>query len=152
MQSDTIGKSKAGVPIPIYRELAAELQAAQAKIVQLQQQNDRLTRHNQALQEELQAILTAHSHTHSAILAAQERLTSLFPPPQTKEEQEIVIDTPEDIRPAAVVTQTVAPSAPQVTLTESVPLNRSWLLLLVTVIVLVSFGAGYFLIRAGQRR
>ncbi|MCS6959023.1 MAG: hypothetical protein RMK91_03135 [Pseudanabaenaceae cyanobacterium SKYGB_i_bin29] len=150
MQSDTVGKSKAGVPIPIYRELAAELQAAQAKIVQLQQQNDRLTRQNQALQEELQAILSAHNQTHMVVLAAQDRLNSLFPPPQTGEEQEIVIDPETEVPPEAVVAQTVAPTP--VPMTESVPLNRTWLILLVAGILIVSFGAGYFLIKAGQKR
>jgi predicted nuclease with TOPRIM domain len=157
MQSDTTSTSKAAVPIPVYRELAAELQAAQAKIIQLQNQNDRLVKENKILAEELEnlfnaynqsqeTIKEAHEQSQSIINTSQERLRTLFQPPKTKEQQEIVVDESQITRP------TIESAAVPPEMTETAPLNRSWMTLLICMIVLISFSAGYFLIKASQKR
>lgn len=157
MQSETIGTSKAAVPIPVYRELAAELQAAQAKIIQLQHQNDRLAQENKVLAEELENVFNAHyqsqktireaqEQSRSLINASQERVKTLFQPPQTQEQQEVVVDESQINRP------TIESASPSPGLTESAPLNRGWFTLLICVIVIISFGAGYLLIKASQQR
>ena len=47
---------QASVPVTVYRELAAELQSAQAKLSFFQLQNEQLTRQNQMLLQEFEAI------------------------------------------------------------------------------------------------
>ncbi|OIP71020.1 MAG: hypothetical protein AUK48_13020 [Oscillatoriales cyanobacterium CG2_30_44_21] len=47
---------QASVPVTVYRELAAELQSTQAKLSFFQLQNDQLTRQNQMLLQEFEAI------------------------------------------------------------------------------------------------
>jgi len=47
---------QASVPVTVYRELAAELQSAQAKLSFFQLQNDQLTKQNQMLLQEFEAI------------------------------------------------------------------------------------------------
>ncbi|PLS69652.1 MAG: hypothetical protein CV045_00820 [Cyanobacteria bacterium M5B4] len=167
MQSDTIGTSKAAVPIPVYRELAAELQAAQAKIIQLQSQNDRLAKQNQVLTAEIQTIINAHHQSQAIIREAQElnqatinqaqeqsyttinqaqaKIEALFQTPKPKEQEEVVIDESQ------IAHRTVEPASMPGEMTETAPLNRGWLVLLISVIVIISFGAGYLIIKASQR-
>ncbi|PZU98296.1 MAG: hypothetical protein DCE90_04030 [Pseudanabaena sp.] len=63
MQANPVLKStlpqsgyQASVPVTVYRELAAELQSAQAKLSFFQLQNEQLTRQNQMLLQEFEAI------------------------------------------------------------------------------------------------
>ncbi len=149
MQSDTTSTSKAAVPIPVYRELAAELQAAQAKIIQLQNQNDRLVKENKLLTEEFETIFNAYSQSQKTIKESQERLRALFQPSKVNEQEEVVIDESEIARHRVETVQsaTVPPE-----MTETAPLNRSWMTVLICVIVIISFGAGYLLIKASQQR
>ncbi|MCP2730863.1 hypothetical protein [Limnofasciculus baicalensis] len=60
------------VPISVYRELAAELQAAQAMLDSLNSQNQQLVKQNQQLRQEVEKVLNA---THNL----QQVVTS-FPP------------------------------------------------------------------------
>lgn len=50
---------QASVPVTVYRELAAELQSTQAKLSFFQLQNEQLTRQNQMLLQEFEAIAQA---------------------------------------------------------------------------------------------
>ncbi len=168
MQSDTIGTSKAAVPIPVYRELAAELQAAQAKIIQLQNQNDRLTKQNQILIDALETIVNAHNQSQDRISAqlqaiiqaqtdsreqvrsAQERLQALLQPPQSHEQREVVIDEAEIASHRVEAVETIESSSVLPEITDTAPLNRGWLILLICAIVIISFGAGYLLITANR--
>ncbi|MEE3718209.1 hypothetical protein V2H45_15835 [Tumidithrix elongata RA019] len=63
MQANPVSKSQssqssyqASVPISVYRELAAELQRTQGKLSSAQLQNDQLSKHNQLLIKEFEAI------------------------------------------------------------------------------------------------
>ncbi len=59
---------QASVPVTVYRELAAELQSAQAKLSFFQLQNEQLTRQNQMLLQEFEAIAQSTDRV-KAILA-----------------------------------------------------------------------------------
>lgn len=59
---------QASVPVTVYRELAAELQSTQAKLSFFQLQNDQLTKQNQMLLQEFEAIAQSTDRVQ-AILA-----------------------------------------------------------------------------------
>ncbi|MEL6167037.1 MAG: hypothetical protein AAFR37_26060, partial [Cyanobacteria bacterium J06628_3] len=56
----------ASVPLSVYRELAAELQATQAAIHQLNQQNEHLAQENHVLRQEIAKTVNAVIHLQNA--------------------------------------------------------------------------------------
>lgn len=58
---------QASVPVTVYRELAAELQTAQAKLSFFQLQNEQLTKQNQMLLQEFEAIAQATDRVQSIL-------------------------------------------------------------------------------------
>lgn len=70
------------VPISVYRELAAELQAAQAMMESLNAQNQHLARQNQQLREEIEKVVQSHLHLHQ--LAASFQPIGRVEPPQAQ--------------------------------------------------------------------
>lgn len=57
----------ASVPLSVYRELAAELQAAQVAIHQLNQQNEHLAQENQVLRQKIAKTVNAVLHLQNAV-------------------------------------------------------------------------------------
>jgi len=57
----------ASVPLSVYRELAAELQATQAAIHQLNQQNEHLAQENHVLRQEIAKTVNAVIHLQNAV-------------------------------------------------------------------------------------
>lgn len=57
----------ASVPLSVYRELAAELQATQATIYQLNQQNEHLAQENNLLRQEIAKTINAVMHLQNAV-------------------------------------------------------------------------------------
>jgi len=57
----------ASVPLSVYRELAAELQATQAAIHQLNQQNEHLAQENNVLRQEIAKTVNAVMHLQNAV-------------------------------------------------------------------------------------
>lgn len=57
----------ASVPLSVYRELAAELQATQAAIHQLNQQNEHLAQENHVLRQEIAKTVNAVMHLQNAV-------------------------------------------------------------------------------------
>ena len=58
---------QASVPVTVYRELAAELQSTQAKLSFFQLQNDQLTKQNQMLLQEFEAIAQSTDRVQSIL-------------------------------------------------------------------------------------
>jgi len=58
---------QASVPVTVYRELAAELQSTQAKLSFFQLQNEQLTKQNQMLLQEFEAIAQATDRVQSIL-------------------------------------------------------------------------------------
>ena len=63
----TISGYQASVPVTVYRELAAELQSSQAKLSFFQLQNDQLTKQNQMLLQEFEAIAQSTDRVQSML-------------------------------------------------------------------------------------
>jgi len=61
------GYQASSVPVTVYRELAAELQLAQAKLSFFQLQNDQLTKQNQMLLQEFEAIAQSTERVQSIL-------------------------------------------------------------------------------------
>lgn len=81
------------VPISVYRELAAELQAAQAMLDSLNSQNQQLVKQNQQLRQEVEKVLHA---THNL----QQVVTSL--PPVTGYPQGVPLENEGSFRQPAM--------------------------------------------------
>ncbi len=72
MQANTVLKPttsgyQASVPVTVYRELAAELQSSQAKLSFFQLQNEQLTKQNQMLLQEFEAIAQSTDRVQSIL-------------------------------------------------------------------------------------
>jgi hypothetical protein len=61
---NTANSSAASVPISVYRQLAAELQATQAMLDSVQLKNDQLTQQNQQLRDEIGQVAAAAQKLH----------------------------------------------------------------------------------------
>lgn len=68
------------VPIPVYRELAAELQATKAMLESLNAQNQALTRQNALLKQEVQTIVQSALNLQQ-VIAPQNSVQRFDPPP-----------------------------------------------------------------------
>jgi TolA-binding protein len=60
-------KYSASVPISVYRELAAELQAAQTTIDSLRSQNQQLVKQNQQLQQQVEKVVHSAQHLQQIV-------------------------------------------------------------------------------------
>lgn len=68
------------VPISVYRELAAELQAAQKMMDSLNAQNQHLARQNQQLRQEIEKVIQSHAHLQQVVAASQSGSRTEVPP------------------------------------------------------------------------
>lgn len=60
-------KYSASVPISVYRELAAELQAAQTTVDSLKSQNQQLVKQNQQLQQQVEKVVHSAQHLQQIV-------------------------------------------------------------------------------------
>ncbi|MBE9100096.1 hypothetical protein [Vacuolonema iberomarrocanum] len=154
------------VPLKVYRELAAELQATKALLDSVNTQNQYMTRQNQQLRQEVDRLvqssltlqqLVQSGQNHAAAsdiarqqaeaVAAQLRPTRANPtapsaPPRTQSP-----DNKDDKDNTPLFTEeSVAPFAPE---TESSPREISgiWLWLTVFVIIVTAFVAGFVVVK-----
>lgn len=151
------------VPISVYRELAAELQATRGMVDALNQKNQQLDRENQVLRQEMQrvvqSVLTLQPwvEANRADLPAQPRPQSNGHRPTWEETAAATaiaskLRTPVDPNPT--------PSSPEqqftevpVTPTKATPTKPTggmgglWLTLTILVIIASAFGAGFLIMR-----
>lgn len=181
------------VPITLYREVTAELQASKAMLNSLKTQNQQLVQQNQHLHRELENLTQAAIQMQQAINTAQKanntglpqipipdipKFNSLSTPANFTEVESSVGTTPISSNPvqnkSRVKNTTQAPSptlpetqpfsreVPEQLFTEqsesenrlrSTPgtqrsdLNGFWLVLSIILIVVIAFGAGYWIVR-----
>ncbi len=132
------------VPVSVYRELAAELQAAKALSASLKAQNQQLLRQNQQLQQELNKAID------SVLYWRNTQKTPHRPFPETQSANR----TPEGALPIFPKTA----KFPEITETEQGRYRRQlpervteisgWSLAIAIVLIMVTaFGAGYFMMR-----
>ncbi|MBV6625425.1 MAG: hypothetical protein KI793_21275 [Rivularia sp. (in: Bacteria)] len=68
----------ASVPLSVYRELAAELQMAQAAIHQLNQQNEYLAQENHVLRQEIAKTVNAVLHLQNAVNSSSSSTEAVY--------------------------------------------------------------------------
>ncbi|MBW4466964.1 MAG: hypothetical protein KME07_16190 [Pegethrix bostrychoides GSE-TBD4-15B] len=137
------------VPISVYRELAAELQATRAMIEAINGKNQQLERENQQVRQEMQRLalsLQPWIQNQPSFVPAQ---TGGAPPTwqETASASAVAASLrPNEPRPDWVAEQ---PVLPQVA-TEAAKagrMNSLWLILMVMAIIVTAFGAGFLIMR-----
>jgi hypothetical protein len=158
------------VPISVYRELAAELQATRAMVDSLNAKNQDLTLHNQRLRQEIQRFVQSAMHLKVLVEPTQPPVSSQGATlsPNTNARSARTTQHPEmsdySSLPTLEETATASMIAAQLRSTDSVtehsvetqeapPARPSkdfsgiWLTLIVMVIMVTAFGAGFLVVR-----
>lgn len=163
------------VPVSVYRELAAELQATKAMVDSLSVQNKHLTSQNHLLRQNVhQMVQLALQLGHHAGVAhpAEVEMSFSTPPldlqphPHTQQQQPMAVDSvqhgqQEDPYQMAVPQRPQAASGLSKVFTEQSGENRRysmesansgslstlWLIVSIAIIILTAFGAGFLIMR-----
>lgn len=159
------------VPISLYREVTAELQASKATIDALKNQNQQLSKQNQLLRQEIEkAVQSAMQLRQTAnALGSIETDSAAVEPPKATQPAHRVPDPepvfqiptmpprppamPKDIETAfapedLVIEQDSKPRRKiQLEKTASGELNGWWLGIVIVMIVVTAFGAGFMIVR-----
>ncbi|NEQ49125.1 MAG: hypothetical protein F6K11_03195 [Leptolyngbya sp. SIO3F4] len=162
------------VPVSVYRELAAELQATKAMVDSLSAQNNHLTRQNHLLRQDIhQMVQVALQLGHQAGVAhpAEAEMSfaaapplDLQPHPQTDwqaRQPEALEEEEEEIQPLPALQRPKAKAALSKVFTEQSGDNRRyslesstggslstlWLIVSIAIIILTAFGAGFLIMR-----
>lgn len=155
------------VPITVYRELAAELQAIKSLLDTTNQRNQQLTQENQLLRQEMERVVGQALQLQQVLqlgmpatpphpaqadaeqVAQQIRAGQFFSPPAPVEPQPPTPPVLDD--PTLLSNQlfTEEPSAPRRVESAKAPrdLGNFWLTVLVILIIITAFGAGFILVR-----
>lgn len=161
------------VPISVYRELTAELQAAQALLDTLNAQNQQLIQQNQQLRQEVQNIAQSAARAQQLTgvfqpASATEVAPSFSPEPASaplpanprrqKPAKEVISAYPslettnpvfsENLLAEVEVRRDRRPSSP----TSAKEVNGKWLALAIFMIVLTAFGTGFLIVRPILKR
>lgn len=152
------------VPISLYREVATELKATQAKMESLTQQNQQLTQQNQQLRVEIERVVqsalqlrqVADAHLPAPTLpAASSSLQGLelhFQPPLSAAPSHVA----DAIAPERAEPRPVAPNLfteQEGKLRQSSQTERTekmggwWLAIIICFIVVTAFGTGFLIVR-----
>ncbi len=81
------------VPISVYRELAAELQAAEAMLDSLNGQNQNLVRQNQQLRQEIERVVQSHMHLQQVLASFQSVSATEAPPAYSEARSEPTLES-----------------------------------------------------------
>ncbi len=155
--------STPSVPISVYRELAAELQATRAMVDSLNNKNHQLDRENQVLRQEMyrvvQSVLTLQPWVVNPSIDPQPV------PPRQRVPQKGPTATPsweETAAASAIAAKLRTPSEPEVEelftevaatphqvtdLKKSGGMGGLWLTLTIFVIIVTAFGAGFLIMK-----
>jgi hypothetical protein len=153
------------VPISVYRQLAAELQATKTLLESANDQNQRLTQQNQQLRQEIESLVQSAFKLQQII-----NPSSRPAPPANSDRAEASGDSPSGANPQVVKPQT-EPHPAGLNPTESFPfadnlvfeqkeepryrlsspkardLSGLWLAIAIVVIIVSAFGAGFVIMR-----
>ncbi|MGB7442924.1 MAG: hypothetical protein WA919_17815 [Coleofasciculaceae cyanobacterium] len=96
--------SRPSVPISVYRELAAELQTAQAMLESLNNQNKQLVKQNKQLRQEVEKVVQSAQHLQQ-VITSLEPVTGVEKPKskQVRPPEEHYVPPNPPPRPAATV-------------------------------------------------
>lgn len=177
-----IGGYSPSVPISVYRELAAELQATRVMLDSLNSQNQQLTQHNQLLRREIEKVVNASLHLQqladSSVSVGWSETSYTHPElkpeprqampgsrPATRRSRPASGGTPAN--PTVEVSSAFQEGQPELPLfseklvTEqaegryrrrsqperSADVNGWWITLVIALIVITAFGAGFMIMR-----
>jgi hypothetical protein len=144
--SDGVNGNARAVPLAVYRELAAELQATQTLLdslheqnQQLNQDNQLLSRENQQLKSEIVKVVTSVEQMGKMAQSfhlGNRALDSNFLPS---------VAEPQFSSQRAVITQPASPNPFEMAKEEA--REKKWFVAIVLMIVIGAFGVGYFVAR-----
>lgn len=173
---NTANKYSASVPITVYRELAAELQAAQTTIDSLRSQNQQLVKQNQQLQQQVEKVVHSAQHLQQIVSsfsgasatnhvdiprykpARQPEPQPMAPPPPPPHHHEpreslLDLDSFQDEPEFSPYSETVVIEQEDTRVrrpvhSESVADVNGWMLIIaILLIVLTAFGTGFLIVR-----
>lgn len=156
------------VPISLYREVATELKAAQAKMETLTVQNQQLSQQNQQLRVEIERVVQSAlqlrqtadayspinqlpAHQASAPPSVLQGLELHFQPPAAPTTAPNVV-TPETLEPGVATPRSLF-TEQEGKLRQAAPKERSaemgglWLAIVICFIIVTAFGTGFFIVR-----
>lgn len=161
--------SRPSVPLSVYKELAAELQAAKVMLDSLHGQNQALTKQNQLLRLEIeravQATLQMKQVADSLETAdLREAVEEILTAPRLREPvAEVSQPAPQRPAPRQPAPRSVPPEAPALSKelyteqegsrpsleqkSEKPDLSGVWLAIVILLIVFSAFGAGFLIVR-----
>jgi hypothetical protein len=153
------------VPISVYRELAAELQATRAMVDSLNAKNQDLTGQNQRLRQEIQRFVQSAMHLQVLVDPTQPPIGASVPHSTTKPRRtRSNVPSEADYSSLPTLEETAAASAVAAQLrsneaspeaeADERPTSRPsrdfsglWLSLIVMLIMVTAFGAGFLVVR-----
>lgn len=136
------------VPISVYRELAAELQATQSMLDSLNNQNQQLTQQNHRLRLEIDKLVQTSAQVQTVVEAMPQptwgqdltAMAAATPPPARD------LDPRRD-QPLVMVTEQSEHRPGQRSSRSSAELNNLWFVTTMVLIVVSAFGAGFLIVR-----
>lgn len=154
------------VPISVYKELSAELQAAQAMLDSLNSQNQQLAKENQQLRQEIEKVVQSALHAQQVVTSfpsgsrvevspppiepeirtAPNALTPKRRPPQPpplKAEPALLTDSSESLVIEQEEGRYRRPTKPE----RSADVSGWWLIIVIFLIVATAFGTGFLIVR-----
>ncbi|MBE9006472.1 hypothetical protein IQ259_15725 [Fortiea sp. LEGE XX443] len=162
------------VPLYVYRELAAELQASQAKLDALTAKNQQLAQENQFLRQEITKVLESVSHLQKLVdFRGTQGNDSSHPPRAVGEVKNPAKQPKKEARPRppeapkakrrsdfSVPVLEINSDLPETVFIEERPVsyypsmaaekkefNGWWLVITILLVMLTAFGAGYLIVR-----
>jgi hypothetical protein len=143
------------VPIPVYRELAAELQATRVMLEALNTKNQQLSQQNQQLRQEVGRVVQLGSNlrhwVESAPAAESAKPSRPAPSPESTAESTAIAAKLRDtvlISDELFTEEGLAPHQPDSPESKSAKnLNGLWLTFTVLLVIVTAFGAGFLLMK-----
>ncbi|WP_088893036.1 hypothetical protein [Leptolyngbya ohadii] len=138
------------VPISIYRELAAELDATRALLETVHTENQQLKQQNHQLREEINRLVQSALNLRSYTEPSYPPTESSESPAAIEEFEAVAAQLRSNAAPEPGIPTIAQPTDLTLTLTsETKPraLGGLWLTLTVIAIVIGAFGAGFFMVK-----
>lgn len=143
------------VPISVYRELSAELQATQAQLDTLYEQNQKLERYNKQLRQEIAHVLASTQHLEKVMRVMDSSEKAQLPaqieqpiPSTAPGANGAFLPFPTDLQTPDDLVAEVQPPQAVLTPEENAKATNSWLLwILVILLSLTAFGTGFLVVR-----
>lgn len=150
----------ASIPLSLYREVSSDLQAAQAQLESIQQDNQRLVQQNQQLRVEIERVVQSSLRLRqladtvqptsdavpSIVLQSEAHLDALIPAmPRSPEPTQPPLPRPN--LGAIVTEQEVFPQRQPLAPEKSSEVSAWWLALVICVIIVTAFGTGFLIVR-----